>query len=150
MNPNDVPVRTLLEAAAFAAECHRTQRRKDNEATPYINHPLQVARVLACEGGVTEPAVLVAALLHDTVEDTDATPQDIEQRFGPDVRAYVEEVTDDKSLPKAERKRLQVKDAPSKSPGAAQIKIAACRLAAGAGDAVLRLGGAGGGRVTPV
>uniref|UniRef100_A0A669PHD8 VPS33B late endosome and lysosome associated n=1 Tax=Phasianus colchicus TaxID=9054 RepID=A0A669PHD8_PHACC len=97
----------LLEAADFAAWKHREQRRKDPEGTPYINHPIGVARILSHEAGVTDVVVLQAALLHDTVEDTDTTLPEIEERFGPEVRRVVEELTDDKALPKAERKRLQ-------------------------------------------
>lgn len=115
---------TLLRAAAFAAEHHRGQRRKDADATPYINHPLEVAETLATVGGVTDPDVLVAALLHDTVEDTPVEPSDIEAAFGAAVRGYVEEMTDDKRLPKEERKRLQIDHAPRMSPAAAQIKLA--------------------------
>ncbi|XP_069899402.1 guanosine-3',5'-bis(diphosphate) 3'-pyrophosphohydrolase MESH1 isoform X2 [Dipodomys merriami] len=114
----------LLEAADFAARKHRGQRRKDPEGTPYINHPIGVARILALEAGVTDTAVLQAALLHDTVEDTDTTPEELELRFGAQVRRLVEEVTDDKALPKAERKRLQVERAPHGSPGARLLKLA--------------------------
>ncbi|XP_048185971.1 guanosine-3',5'-bis(diphosphate) 3'-pyrophosphohydrolase MESH1 isoform X1 [Perognathus longimembris pacificus] len=114
----------LLEAADFAARKHRQQRRKDPEGTPYINHPIGVARILAHEAGVTDIAVLQAALLHDTVEDTDTTPEELELRFGAQVRRLVEEVTDDKALPKSERKRLQVERAPHSSPGAKLVKLA--------------------------
>lgn len=113
----------LLEAASFAAERHRDQRRKDVDATPYINHPLEVARILS-EAGVDDPDVLMAALLHDTIEDTETSPDDLIERFGERVNKLVLEVTDDKSLPKAERKRLQVRNGPKKSDGAKMIKIA--------------------------
>lgn len=121
MNPDLVLV---LDAAAFAADKHRRQRRKDAEATPYINHPLALATILAKEGGVADAEVIAAALLHDTVEDTETTPAELEARFGPTVAAIVAEVTDDKSLPKAERKRLQVTRAAHKSPGAKLVKLA--------------------------
>lgn len=114
----------VLDAAAFAADKHRRQRRKDAEATPYINHPLALATILAKEGGVADAEVIAAALLHDTVEDTETTPAELEARFGPAVAAIVAEVTDDKSLPKAERKRLQVTRAAHKSPGAKLVKLA--------------------------
>ncbi|XP_064312003.1 guanosine-3',5'-bis(diphosphate) 3'-pyrophosphohydrolase MESH1 [Phalacrocorax carbo] len=114
----------LLEAADFAARKHKEQRRKDPEGTPYINHPIGVARILAHEAGVTDIVVLQAALLHDTVEDTDTTFSEIEERFGEEVRRVVEEVTDDKTLPKAERKRLQVEHAPGSSPRAKLVKLA--------------------------
>lgn len=121
MNPDLVLV---LDAAAFAADKHRRQRRKDAEATPYINHPLALATILAKEGGVADAEVIAAALLHDTVEDTETTFAELEARFGPTVAAIVAEVTDDKSLPKAERKRLQVTRAAHKSPGAKLVKLA--------------------------
>ena len=92
----------VLQALAFAADKHRDQRRKDALASPYINHPIALANVLVREGGVTDPAVLAAALLHDTVEDTQTTPSELRAAFGPAIAAIVEEVTDDKSLPKAE------------------------------------------------
>jgi guanosine-3',5'-bis(diphosphate) 3'-pyrophosphohydrolase len=121
MNPDLV---LILDAAAFAADRHRSQRRKDAEATPYINHPLSLASILAREGGVDAAQVIAAALLHDTVEDTETTLAEIEARFGPDVAGMVAEVTDDKSLPKLERKRLQVARAAHKSPGARLVKLA--------------------------
>ncbi len=114
----------ILEALQFSAEKHRRQRRKDVEASPYINHPIQVTNLLAQVGGVEDVVTLVAAVLHDTIEDTETTPEEIEGRFGREVRIVVEEVTDDKSLPKAERKRLQIERAPHASPRAKQIKIA--------------------------
>ncbi|XP_019571662.1 guanosine-3',5'-bis(diphosphate) 3'-pyrophosphohydrolase MESH1 isoform X1 [Rhinolophus sinicus] len=114
----------LLEAADFAARKHRRQRRMDPEGTPYINHPIGVARILTHEAGITDVVVLQAALLHDTVEDTDTTLDEVEQYFGAQVRRLVEEVTDDKTLPKMERKRLQVEQAPHSSPGAKLVKLA--------------------------
>ena len=103
---NEVSV--VVAAAAFAAEKHRNQRRKDADASPYINHPVAVANVLACEVGITDVRTIAAALLHDTVEDTDATAEELSTLFGDDITAIVLEVTDDKSLPKADRKRLQI------------------------------------------
>lgn len=114
----------LLRAAMMAAEKHRHQRRKDEDASPYINHPLAVACLLACEAGIDDEDLLVAALLHDTVEDTDTKFEEIEERFGPTVRQLVAEVTDDKKLDKAERKALQVEHAPHASARARQLKIA--------------------------
>ncbi|XP_062062263.1 guanosine-3',5'-bis(diphosphate) 3'-pyrophosphohydrolase MESH1 [Lepus europaeus] len=114
----------LLEAADFAARKHRQQRRKDPERTPYINHPIGVARILTHEAGITDIVVLQAALLHDTVEDTDTTLDEVELHFGAQVRRLVEEVTDDKTLPKPERKRLQVEHAPHSSRGAKLVKLA--------------------------
>ncbi len=114
----------LLRAASYAAVKHSDQRRKDVDASPYINHPLAVAACLADEVGVTDLELLTAALLHDTVEDTDASLDDLTRCFGPTISALVAEVTDDKSLPKARRKELQVEHAPHKSAAAKQLKIA--------------------------
>ena len=114
----------LLQALAFAAHKHRDQRRKDADASPYINHPIAVAAVLATDGRVTDERVLVAAVLHDTVEDTKTTFAELERRFGAAVAGIVRELTDDKSLPKQERKRLQIEKAPHGSSAAKQITIA--------------------------
>ncbi|XP_023142813.1 guanosine-3',5'-bis(diphosphate) 3'-pyrophosphohydrolase MESH1 [Amphiprion ocellaris] len=114
----------LLDTVNFAAEKHRNQRRKDPEGTPYINHPIGVATILSLEAGITDIEVLQAALLHDTVEDTDTTHEELEDKFGPVVARIVQEVTDDKSLPKEERKRLQVEHAPHCSHQAKLVKLA--------------------------
>ena len=114
----------LLDALAFAAHKHRDQRRRDAHASPYINHPIELARVLSVEGGVTDVLTLVAALLHDTIEDTQTTYDELLARFGQEVADVVAEVTDDKALPKAERKRLQVVHAPQLSERAALVKLA--------------------------
>jgi GTP diphosphokinase / guanosine-3',5'-bis(diphosphate) 3'-diphosphatase len=108
----------------FAAHKHRDQRRKDADATPYINHPIQLAGVLVNEGGVTDINVLAAAILHDTVEDTQTTAVELEQEFGAAIAAMVMEVTDDKSLPKEQRKRLQIEHAAMLSHGARLVKLA--------------------------
>jgi guanosine-3',5'-bis(diphosphate) 3'-pyrophosphohydrolase len=113
----------FLIALDFAAHKHRAQRRK-SEDIPYINHPIAVAKLLAEVGGVRDEDVLIAALLHDTLEDTETTADEITAAFGPVVCGLVQEVTDDKSLPKAKRKQLQIEHAPSRSPGAALIKLA--------------------------
>lgn len=118
------PIPTLIRAATFAAHKHREQRRKDAKASPYINHPLALARVLSVEAGVDDLTTLCAALLHDNIEDTDTTAVEIEAEFGAAVRAVVEEVTDDKALPKAERKRLQVVHAAHISDRAKRVKLA--------------------------
>jgi len=117
------PLHALLEALLFAAKKHRDQRRKDADASPYINHPIEVAALLA-RTGVEDLVTLKGAVLHDTIEDTETTGAEVERVFGADVRAVVEEVTDDKKLPKAERKRLQIEHAPHLSERARQIKIA--------------------------
>ncbi len=114
----------ILQAARFAAEKHVDQRRKNASRSPYINHPIEVAEILSREGAVEDEDLLIAALLHDTIEDTAATREEIVEHFGERVAALVVECTDDKSLAKAERKRLQIVHAPSKSPGAKMIKLA--------------------------
>jgi guanosine-3',5'-bis(diphosphate) 3'-pyrophosphohydrolase len=114
----------LIKATDFAACKHRLQKRKDAEASPYINHPLALARVLRLEAGVEDIDVLVSALLHDTVEDTETTLEELAREFGPQVAGIVAEVTDDHSLPKAERKRLQVERAPRASTQAKLVKLA--------------------------
>ena len=114
----------ILDALAFAADKHRHQRRKDREASPYINHPIDLADILVNEAQVSDPLVLVAAVLHDTVEDTATTLDELEARFGPEVSAIVAEVTDDKALPKAERKLRQEQHAPHASFRAQQVKLA--------------------------
>ena len=114
----------LLATIEFAAAKHRNQRRKDAEASPYINHPLQLAHVLATEGGVSDLKTLMAAVLHDTVEDTETTYDELVERFGRKVADVVMEVTDDKALVKADRKRRQVEQAPHMSKRAALVKLA--------------------------
>jgi guanosine-3',5'-bis(diphosphate) 3'-pyrophosphohydrolase len=114
----------LLKALAFAAHKHRDQRRKDPAASPYINHPIALADVLVNEGGVTDMEVLAAALLHDTLEDTATTPRELEELFGSRIARIVGEVTDDQTLPKSERKRLQVEHATRLSPEAKLVKLA--------------------------
>ena len=114
----------LLKALTFAAHKHRDQRRKDAEASPYINHPIALADVLVNEGGVTDVEVLCAALLHDTVEDTATTHEELVDAFGSRIARIVAEVTDDKRLPKAERKRLQIEHAPHISHAAKLVKLA--------------------------
>jgi len=114
----------LIDAVEFAARKHSSQRRKDVDASPYINHPIAVASVLAVEAGVSDLATLQAAILHDTVEDTETTYGELVERFGAAVADVVMEVTDDKSLPKDERKRLQIAHAHKKSKQAAMVKIA--------------------------
>ena len=115
---------TVLKAMAFAARKHRHQRRKDLEASPYINHPIDLADILANEAQITDAVVIAAAILHDTVEDTETTPEEITREFGPEISAIVAEVTDNKSLPKEERKRLQVEHAAVLSYRAQQLKLA--------------------------
>ena len=114
----------VLKAAQFAAHKHKEQRRKDVKATPYINHPIHLAEVLHDEGGVDDPVVIAAALLHDTIEDTITTYDELRGTFGKDVADVVLEVTDTKFLGKEARKRLQVAKAGHSSERARQVKIA--------------------------
>ena len=144
MSEEDVAIQ-LMECVNFAAIKHRNQKRKDSAETPYINHPIGtfwksteifdpvsffvnwlsgVARILTKEAGVTDLAVLQAALLHDTVEDTDTTFEELESHFGKVVTDIVREVTDDKKLPYDERKRLQIVHAPTSSREAKLVKLA--------------------------
>jgi GTP diphosphokinase / guanosine-3',5'-bis(diphosphate) 3'-diphosphatase len=125
-------IRRILRAASYAARRHRDQRRKGADASPYINHPLELASLLA-ERGVDDPDVLTAALLHDVVEDTcdwkkpgdvERTYAEIEQNFGRAVRAIVAEVTDDKRLDKAMRKDRQIEHAAHLSSQARLVKLA--------------------------
>lgn len=117
-------VRRILAAALFAAEKHAQQKRKGENAEPYFNHLLEVAELIATSSPDLDVELMMAAFLHDTVEDTGVTLQELEQRFGKDVAALVAEVTDDKSLPKEIRKQLQVEHTPEKSPRAQTLKLA--------------------------
>lgn len=119
MNPS-----RLFEALAFAAEKHRAQRRKDADASPYINHPIAVASVLAVEAQIEDEVILLAAILHDTVEDTETSVSELVCQFGDEVAQLVTEVTDDKSLPKQERKDLQILHAAAASSSAKRLKMA--------------------------
>lgn len=112
----------LLKAIHFSADKHRDQRRKDVPHSPYINHPVRVADLL-WEAGVRDVATLITAILHDTIEDTETSPAELRTEFGEEVLSLVLEVTDDKALPKAERKRLQIEHAPHISPKAKLVKL---------------------------
>ena len=114
----------ILAAARFAAEKHAGQKRKGNAAEPYINHLIEVAELVARASPVLDVNLVMAALLHDTIEDTGVTGEELERLFGSDVTALVLEATDDKSLPKATRKALQIENAPYKSERAQTLKIA--------------------------
>lgn len=115
---------SLFHALHFAAGKHRDQRRKGAEGTPYINHLIEVAELLARVGGITDAVTLQAAILHDILEDTQTTLEELDAVFGPEVRRVIEEVTDNKQLPKAERKRLQIEHAPLLSTRARLVKLA--------------------------
>ena len=114
----------FLKALHYAADMHRYQKRKDEEGSPYINHPIYVAQILSDIGGVDDLEVLSAAILHDAVEDTKATLHDIELAFGLRIARIVEEVTDDKSLKKTERKQAQIDHAGHISREGALVKVA--------------------------
>ncbi len=114
----------ILKALAFAAHKHRDQRRKSIEASPYINHPIELARVLSNEGGFISSDLLCAALLHDTVEDTETTQEELLETFGAEITRIVLEVTDNKTKSKAERKRLQIEHASTISHHAKLVKLA--------------------------
>lgn len=121
-SPSDLS--RLIKAIAFAAEKHRNQRRKDIDASPYINHPIALASLLNTVGHVEDVAVLQAAILHDTVEDTDTSYSELVEQFGSRVADIVMEVTDDRSLEKAQRKQMQIDKAPHASPEATLVKLA--------------------------
>lgn len=114
----------VVHALDFAARKHRNQRRKDRARSPYINHPIDVLAALVLEAGITDSPVLAAALLHDTLEDTDTAPDELIAAFGLEIANIVAEVTDDKRLPKAERKRRQIAHAPTLSDRAKLVKLA--------------------------
>ena len=113
----------VLKAAQFAAQKHKGQIRKDRDECPYIDHLKSVARVIAEVGGINDPQIQAAAWLHDTLEDTETTPEELEATFGKRVCQLVQEVTDDKTLPKEERKQQQIQHAPKLSPDAVLIKL---------------------------
>ena len=117
-------IQLVTQALRFAAEKHVDQRRKGMRKEPYLNHLAEVADLLAEATEGEDPELVAAGLLHDAIEDVGATREELETLFGPDVANLVVEVTDDKALPKAERKRLQVERTPHKSSRAKMIKIA--------------------------
>jgi guanosine-3',5'-bis(diphosphate) 3'-pyrophosphohydrolase len=117
-------IRLVSEAAELAARRHNGQRRKGRGEEPYINHLAEVANMLAAVTNGEDAELVAAGWLHDTIEDSETTHDELEQRFGRRVADLVEECTDDMSLPKSERRQRQITDAPKKSPGAKLIKIA--------------------------
>jgi guanosine-3',5'-bis(diphosphate) 3'-pyrophosphohydrolase len=124
MSFDENDISRLLEALSFATDKHRNQRRKDAEKSPYINHPVKVAEILWKKGNVREIDVIIAGLLHDTIEDTDTSFEEIKSLFGEKVASYVSEVTDDRTLEKSARKQMQIVHAPHISHGAKQVKLA--------------------------
>jgi guanosine-3',5'-bis(diphosphate) 3'-pyrophosphohydrolase len=121
---NATPLQRILAAARFAAEKHVQQKRKGRNQEPYINHLIEVAELIANSSSVVDTELVMAAFLHDTVEDTGVTLQELEQHFGRDVAGLVAEVTDDKTLTKEARKDLQVQNAHKKSERAQTLKLA--------------------------
>jgi len=116
-------LKLIFKALKFSAQKHKNQRRKGPDEAPYINHPIEVCNLLiSCH--IVDLNTLIAAILHDTIEDTDTIPEEIKNLFSGDILKIVEEVTDDKSLPKEVRKRLQIETGGKKSIMAKQIKIA--------------------------
>lgn len=115
-------MKKLTDAILFAAKSHSGQHRKDGR-TPYINHPIEVMHLLQHTADVSDEEVLMAAVLHDVVEDTDVTAHEIESVFGRRVSLLVLELTDDKTLSKEERKRLQLLSTDQLSPDARLIRI---------------------------
>ncbi len=124
METSGSPLGAFLKAVAFAADKHRNQRRKGADASPYINHPIAVANLLANEGGIADATVLCAAVLHDTIEDTETTADELAALFGAEVTSVVREVSDDKSLEKHVRKQRQIEHAPHLSTEAKLVKLA--------------------------
>ena len=119
-----IGLRLVSEAADLAARRHTGQQRKGRGNEPYVNHLAEVANLLSIATDGTDAELVAAGWLHDTIEDTETTREELAQKFGERVAALVVEVTDDMSLPKNERRQKQIVDAPTKSPGAKLIKIA--------------------------
>ena len=124
MSIEETDLKILLKALQFSAIKHRDQRRKDVEASPYINHPISLASILCAEAHVTDIEVICGALLHDTVEDTKTTAEELESEFGPAIKEIVMDVTDDKSMDKAARKQAQIDHAAHISDKAKLVKLA--------------------------
>ena len=123
-HPKSPDISLLLKAFKFAAFKHRDQRRKDQRASPYINHPIAVAEALWEIGGIRDGATLVAGILHDIIEDTDTSPEELASEFGEEICGIVKELTDDKYLPKHVRKRLQLENAGTLSTRARPVRMA--------------------------
>lgn len=117
-------LKLILKALEFSARKHKNQRRKDVEASPYINHPISLANILCNEAHVTDVNVICGALLHDTIEDTETEPEELEDEFGVEIKDIVMDVTDDTSLHRHERKQAQIDHAPHISREAKLVKLA--------------------------
>ena len=122
---NEAELKLLIKALTFAASKHRNQRRKNVDASPYINHPISLVNILCNEAHLTDINLICSALLHDTVEDTETTAEELELEFGPLISSIVMEVTDDKDIPtRQKRKQLQIEHAPHISNHAKLLKLA--------------------------
>ena len=124
MTIDESDLKLLLKALEFSAIKHRNQRRKDIDASPYINHPISLANILCNEAHITDVQVICGALLHDTVEDTETEPEELESEFGVEIKNIVMEVTDDQALAKHERKQAQIDHAAEISEQAKLVKLA--------------------------
>ena len=121
----ETDLKLLVKALDFAANKHRNQRRKNADAFPYINHPISLLNILCNEVHITDIHVICSALLHDTVEDTEATAEELMIEFGQEISVIVMEVTDDKTITvRQKRKQLQIEHASSISDQAKLIKLA--------------------------
>jgi len=124
MTIDENDLKLILKALEFSARKHKNQRRKDVESSPYINHPISLANILCNEAHVTDVNVICGALLHDTIEDTETEPEELESEFGIEIKNIVMDVTDDKSLLKHERKQAQIDHAPHITEQAKLVKLA--------------------------
>jgi len=124
MSIQEADLKILLKALAFAAHKHKDQRRRDVDASPYINHPISLADILCNEAHITDIETICGALLHDTVEDTETTDEELEEVFGKAIHDIVMEVTDDGNLSKAARKQAQIDHAAHISDKAKLVKLA--------------------------
>lgn len=124
MSIEEGDLKLLLKALQFSALKHKDQRRKDIDASPYINHPISLADILCNEAHITDVEVICGALLHDTVEDTETSPEELEHEFGPSIKNIVMDVTDDKTLKRHERKQAQIDHAAHLSDKARLVKLA--------------------------
>jgi guanosine-3',5'-bis(diphosphate) 3'-pyrophosphohydrolase len=121
--PEPVSLQKVFEALEFAAYKHRRQKRKGAIGIPYINHPIEVAGMLVRSMNEPSKELIIAALLHDTMEDTDVSNEEIEEKFGKQISDIVSEVTDNMSLPSEKRRKIQIEKAHSLSYEARCIKI---------------------------
>ena len=117
-------LKLILKALEFSARKHKNQRRKDVQASPYINHPISLANILCNKAHFTDVNVICGALLHDTIEDTETEAEELEDEFGVEIKDIVMDVSDDTSLHRHERKQAQIDYAPHISREAKLVKLA--------------------------